>query len=296
MSINKKLTKGAILFKDNYNLEKTLVECSQFLGVSKGDNTFFATKTIKSNLLDEYLQIKEFILSRTANGFIKKSDGGQEVLISYPLKAFDEGIINALAHRNYFINGSQIEINLFKDRLEIISPGSLLNSPYLNKEKDLASIPPIRRNEVICNIFTILKLMEKKGSRFDKIEEEYSRYDKAYSPYVSSSSSYFSLTLPDLSFKGGVVNSNITPKIYINEKRDNKYDLEILSYCFNKAKNVKEIASYLKIKPSTYFRKNVIEPLVKDNYLIKKNISKKNLFIFQIRKRFLLNKINYFTI
>ena len=73
MSINKKLTKGAILFKDNYNLEKTLVECSQFLGVSKGDNTFFATKTIKSNLLDEYLQIKEFILSRTANGFIKKA-------------------------------------------------------------------------------------------------------------------------------------------------------------------------------------------------------------------------------
>ena len=90
---------------------------------------------------------------------------------SYPFKALDEGIINALAHRNYFINGSQIESNLFKDRLEIISLGALLNSPYLNKEKDLASIPPIRRNEVICNFFTFLKLMEKKWKRFDKIKK-----------------------------------------------------------------------------------------------------------------------------
>ncbi len=68
---------------------------------------------------------------------------------------------------------------------------------------------------------------------------------------------------------------NVTPKIYINEKRDNKYDLDILSYCFNEAKNVN-----LKLKLSTYFRKNVIEPLVKDNYLIKKNISKKRISLF----------------
>ncbi len=290
ITINKKLTKGAELFKDDISINKTLVECVQFKGINKGDDTFYATKTIKSNLLDEYFQIKDFILSRSANGFIKKNDGSREELISFPLKALDEGIINALVHRNYFINGSQIEINLFKDRLEIISPGSLLNSPFLNREKNLSSIPPLRRNEIISNVFTMLKLMEKRGSGFDKIVEEYSHYDKKYAPFASSSSSYFSLTLPDLSFKEGLIDeySSETPDIYINENRKNKYDLKILSFCFNKAKSVKEIASFLNIKPSSYFRKKIIEPLIKDDYLIKQNISKKESLYYSNKEKVFL--------
>ena len=78
------------------------------------------------------------------------------------------------------------EINLFNNRLEIISPGSLVGSKWLKNEKDLASIPPLRRNEVICNVFYICKLMEKRGSGFDKIEEEYLPYDKKYRPYLNS--------------------------------------------------------------------------------------------------------------
>ena len=267
VSTEGKLAKGAILFKDGYSSEKTLVECTQFLGVSKGDNVFYASKTIKGNLLEEFKDIQYFVLNRSANGFVKKGEG-QAPLLSYPVRAMNEGIINALAHRNYYLNGSQIEINLFKDRLEIVSPGSLPGSKYLKKEKDLASIPPIRRNEVISAVFAMLKLMEKKGSGFDKIIEDYRPYGAAYAPYASSSSNYFALTLPNLAFKGGPVNDNPHPDVTVNGDLPGKNDLKILSYCYNEAKTISEIASFLGVSPSTYFRVNVIERLCKAGYLV----------------------------
>lgn len=224
MSAVGKLTQGAQLFKDDYHGDKTLVVCGQFLGVTKGDDVFYSIKYLSSNLLREYEEIRDYVTSRTACGFIKGDIENTE-LISYPRKALDEAIINALVHRNYFISGSKIEVNLFKDRLEIVSPGSLPGSKYLQKERDLAAIPPIRRNEVICNVFTMLKMMEKRGSGFDKIEEEYASYGDKFASYVISSANYFALTLPDLAFRNGLVSETVNPIIYtsdpLKEKRDN---------------------------------------------------------------------------
>lgn len=268
ISIDHTLSKGALLFKDDYDGDRTLVVCSQFLGISKGDDTFYYTKEIRKNLLKEYYEIFDFLEGRTANGFIKKNDKNVS-LISYPARALTEGIINALAHRNYFMNGTQIEINLYSNHLDIISPGSLAGSKWLKNETDLASIPPIRRNEVICNVFYLCKLMEKRGSGFDKIEEEYSHYDKKYAPYLNSNNLYFSLTLLDLARKNLEINDRDFAKVYIDkDKINSKHDLNILGYCYYKKRSVKEIASYLNLTPSSYFRKHVIEPLVKNHFLI----------------------------
>ncbi|CAN2050318.1 Transcriptional regulator [Candidatus Magnetomoraceae bacterium gMMP-13] len=46
----------------------------------------------------------------------------------YPVEAVREGIVNAICHRDYTITGSAIRIFLFKDRLEIRSPGGLPNT------------------------------------------------------------------------------------------------------------------------------------------------------------------------
>ncbi len=44
ISVDHKLSKGALLFEDDYDGDRTLVVCSQFLGTSKGDDTFYYTK------------------------------------------------------------------------------------------------------------------------------------------------------------------------------------------------------------------------------------------------------------
>jgi ATP-dependent DNA helicase RecG len=46
---------------------------------------------------------------------------------TYPPEALREGIVNALIHRDYLLSSTDIELAIYSDRLEIISPGKLPN-------------------------------------------------------------------------------------------------------------------------------------------------------------------------
>jgi ATP-dependent DNA helicase RecG len=46
---------------------------------------------------------------------------------AYPQEALREAIVNALIHRDYLLSGTDIELVVYSDRLEIISPGRLPN-------------------------------------------------------------------------------------------------------------------------------------------------------------------------
>jgi ATP-dependent DNA helicase RecG len=49
----------------------------------------------------------------------------RQELTEYPRFAVREALVNAVAHRDYRIKGRRIEIRMYADRLEIISPGGL---------------------------------------------------------------------------------------------------------------------------------------------------------------------------
>ncbi len=198
----------------------------------------------------------------------KKTPLGRKKIFSFPERSLSEGIANAIGHRNYFILGSQIEINLFKDRLEIVSPGSLPSNKWSRKETNLSEIPPLRRNELICDVFSLCKVMDHKGSGFDKIIEEYREYGSKFAPFADSNDSFFSLTLPDLTHQSGLVSDDEKPAVYTLEGEESPKQLEILSYCWNKWRSALEIAEMLRIKPSTYFRKEVLLPLVEKKLLL----------------------------
>lgn len=53
----------------------------------------------------------------------------------YDLNALGEGVINAIAHRDYSLSGSQIRLFVFSDRIEIRSPGRPPNSVTLDNIK-----------------------------------------------------------------------------------------------------------------------------------------------------------------
>jgi ATP-dependent DNA helicase RecG len=46
---------------------------------------------------------------------------------TYPEEAVRETIVNALAHRDYLLSSTDIELSLYEDRLEVVSPGRLPN-------------------------------------------------------------------------------------------------------------------------------------------------------------------------
>ncbi|MEE9355415.1 MAG: RNA-binding domain-containing protein [Methylococcaceae bacterium] len=68
----------------------------------------------------------------------------------YDLGAVYEAIVNAVAHRDYAVQGSKIRLHLFSDRLEIMTPGGLSN----NLTVDTIDSNSITRNETLVNLLS----------------------------------------------------------------------------------------------------------------------------------------------
>jgi ATP-dependent DNA helicase RecG len=89
----------------------------------------------------------------------------------YPEEAVREALLNAIVHREYAFSGSTI-INLYSDRLEIISLGGLVSGMSLEAAMLGASQP---RNEKLASLFYRMKLIEAYGTGISKIISCYKR-------------------------------------------------------------------------------------------------------------------------
>jgi ATP-dependent DNA helicase RecG len=76
-----------------------------------------------------------------------KSPGRVEVP-QYAMPAIFEAVVNAVAHRDYAIYGSKIRLHMFSDRLELFSPGSLLNTLTI----DSLHLRQVSRNELLTSL------------------------------------------------------------------------------------------------------------------------------------------------
>ena len=265
---NAMLANGAVLFQDDYNGEKTALQCSMFAGFHKGSERIVSLKRFSGNLTDSIQFAQEFVQQRMNHSVIKQAEAHIDIP-AYPQRALTEGIVNAIAHRDYFLDGTQIQIDMFRDRLEISSPGGFFQGERLEKTYDLTNIISKRRNELICNVLVCCKVMEAAGTGFDKIAEEYSEADETHRPYIFSASDHFTLVLPDLTYCDGLSNSDYPVLEFVPVSGGTEYDANILSYCYYQARKAGEIASFLGISDSSYYRKTILQNLVEQGYLIK---------------------------
>ena len=63
----------------------------------------------------------------TVAGQLESGGARREEITAYPREAVREAIVNALVHRDYLLSGTDIEITIYEDRMEIVSPGRLPN-------------------------------------------------------------------------------------------------------------------------------------------------------------------------
>ena len=280
-----KLLQGLYMFADQYSNEKTKVVATLWPGIDKGDTKILATKEFQGNILSGIHFACDFVADHSINGFEKTNDGRIDYY-SYPSRSVLEGVVNAFVHRNYFFAG-RIEINLYLDRLEIVSPGSLPGVSKKEKEKNISSIQSRPRNDLICRVLKLVRLMEERGSGFDIITNEYRGRGDKYAPYIESDEQSFTLTLPNLTYTQGLINENDSPDIYLESITHNKNDLAILSYCFNKERSITEIATKLGVKPSSYFRNGSIYRLRDNGYLIESEKDGTRVYLSNRKKVFL---------
>lgn len=264
---DRKLRNGALFFRDDYNGDKTLVKCSIFTGFTRGGDRILSASEFRGNILDSIAFMIDFVRLRMNHSIIKK-DFGHDEIDAYPERALTEGIINAVAHRDYYIDGARIQVDMFRDRLEISSPGNLYLVGKVVKTYDLSSFVSKRRNTVISDILVKCRMMEAEGTGFEKIAEAYKNVDGRHKPFISAASDHFKLVLPDLTYDDGIETISMLPEIeFAAIDLDTRYAAEILTLCAYGAKNASEIADYIGVKPSSYFRKNILGPLVEKGYL-----------------------------
>jgi predicted HTH transcriptional regulator len=267
------LRNGAVLFLDDYSGKKTEIQCSVFSGFNKGSERIVTINRFNGNITASINYMMDFVNQRMNHSIIKLNDVRKNI-DAYPQRALFEGVINAVAHRNYYLDGTQIQVDMFKDRLEISSPGGFYRGEKLGKTYDLSGIISKRRNDLIASVLVFCNVMEAAGTGFDKIVEEYEGADAFHRPYIYSSSDHFTLVFPDLTYADGVVDSSLPVLLFAPVPNGTEYDGKIMSFCYYQARKVSEIAEYLGVSDSTYFRKQVLGNLEMNGYLEKSKLSR----------------------
>jgi predicted HTH transcriptional regulator len=262
----KKLAKGALYFKDGCALDETSIVCSIYPASTRGGDEALTTAPFKGNLVKGLDFILNFVGQHSLNEYKKLSDRRVEKR-AYPQRALFEAVVNALAHRDYTIRGSQISVDLFPNRLVITSPGSFPGGDEIAPTKNLSAFNSRRRNALICAVFVLCRAMESRGTGFEKIENEYSGYDDLHRPFIFSRNSQFSIVLPDVTNDEGV--SVLSESLMLKRPIENgsRHDLGILSFCYGKEKQSREIASNLGLSDSSFFRSSILANLAKQGFL-----------------------------
>lgn len=89
-------------------------------------------RTFDGSIPKIIMEARPFINAQMREFQYLNDDGVFEKMPEYPEFAWFEGIVNALTHRNYSMNGEHIKFIMFDDRIEIYSPGRLPNIVTIN--------------------------------------------------------------------------------------------------------------------------------------------------------------------
>jgi len=164
---------GLLLFGENPNrrLPQAGVTAAAFPGVEK-DYNMIDEERIRGPLVSiiskRSAAVEKGVIDRTAD-FVKRNMGSKAWLEgarrrrkgAFPLEAVREAVVNAVAHRDYAREGTDVEVSLYADRLEVISPGRLPNGVTVEKMKE--GVVRVARNELLKEILRDYRYIEHQG-------------------------------------------------------------------------------------------------------------------------------------
>jgi ATP-dependent DNA helicase RecG len=111
---------------------------------------------VENGLIDQAI---DFVNRNIGHG-AQLSGGRREDYSDYPLEAVREAIVNAVAHRDYTISVVDIEVAIFDNRIEVISPGRLPNTVTVDK---MRSGYRATRNELIKEVLRDYRYVDARG-------------------------------------------------------------------------------------------------------------------------------------
>lgn len=180
---------GILFFaKDVYkHLHQAQMTLLAFKGTER--NHIYDRRDVRDDLLTQFNEAIDF-LKKHLNIRSEIRGVDREDIYEIPLEVLREALVNALMHRDYSITGTQVSVEIFDDRVEIVNPGGLCTGLSI---QDLGRVS-IRRNELIADLFFRLHKVERIGLGIRKMREMLSMAGRGEP--VFESNVFFQATVP----------------------------------------------------------------------------------------------------
>ncbi len=163
------LQAAAILFasKPREVIRGAAVQLVRRVGVGPGPGPATAREECSAPLVTTVDCCLRFIADHTRS--VEAVTGSRrELLHEYPRAVLREAIVNALAHRDYGLKGSTVDISIWDDRIEIHSPGSLPGHITLENMRS----EHYSRNPRIMRVLKTVGLVEEYGEGIERMYQE----------------------------------------------------------------------------------------------------------------------------
>jgi predicted HTH transcriptional regulator len=198
------LTNSGALLADDPPIPWSRLFCIRWNGLDKSSGQIDALDSAEyAGSLIILLNEGMGFIKRNMKTLWKKTSNSRIEMPDYCERSVFEALVNALIHRDYLINGSEVHVDVFDDRLVIYSPGGMPDGTQI-QERAIADIPSTRRNPILADVFARLGYMERQGSGLSKILTAYesaANYRPEMVPTFRSNRVEFTVKLPNLNFK-----------------------------------------------------------------------------------------------
>ena len=177
----------------NNDIPFARIQCGLFKGTDKVH--FLDRKEFDGSVLEQIENAITFLIQHLNIGAEIKGLYRKDIY-EIPEEILRELVTNAVMHRNYLLS-SYIQICIFDDRIEIVSPGGIFGGLTI---QDILEGRSSVRNEVLADAFLKMQLVEHWGTGLKRIREICVEND-IEEPSYTATSSFFTATVKRKSFK-----------------------------------------------------------------------------------------------
>ncbi len=125
----------------------------------------FIKQDIFGTIPDQLERVEAFLRDHLRKGVSLGYNMARSEQYEVPLEAARELVVNAVAHRDYSIEGDCIHLNLYRNRMEVISPGGLPGPITLDNMKD----ERFSRNPAIVQVLSDMHYIERLGYGVNRV-------------------------------------------------------------------------------------------------------------------------------
>ncbi len=140
-------------------LYNSFIQAVYYRGKEKDANYQIDAKDFRGPLDQQIIDAFKFVQKH--NEVSARKEIGRIDQPQYSMRAVFEAIVNAVVHRDYSKSGSKIRLFMFRDRLELYSPGALANTLTIDKLR----YSQATRNELLARLLSEIALDDRDGKQ-----------------------------------------------------------------------------------------------------------------------------------